>query len=90
MNETAWTLLLELFASRLEGRPLDMTGLSAATGTPFATTVHWLDWLCGRRVAFRDERARNEADVPVGLTEAGAEEMRAYLLASLRLSPWVQ
>ena len=27
---------------------------------------------------------------PIDLSEAGADEMRAYLLASLRLSPWIQ
>ncbi len=88
MNETAWTLLLELFTSRLEGRRLDVAALSAATDIPFATSLHWIDWLSGRGVVRRNEKA--EEGGAVDLTDAGADEMRAYLLASLRLSPWVQ
>jgi len=87
MNETAWTLLLELFASRLEGRRLDAADLSEATDIPFATSLHWIDWLAGRGVVLRTDKAKDGS--VVDLTDSGADEMRAYLLASLRLSPWV-
>jgi hypothetical protein len=89
MNEAAWALLLELFANRLEGERLDATGLAMATGLPFDSALHWLDWLTGRAMIMRGEAA-DAASAPVALTEAAADEMRAYLLAALRLSPWVQ
>lgn len=87
MNEAAWSLMLELFARRLDGDRLDAAGLSTATAIPFDSVLHWTDWLRGRGMAFRNGR---EETALVDLTEAGADQMRAYLLASLRLSPWVQ
>lgn len=89
MSEPAWALLLELFANRLEGERLDATGLAMATGLPFDSTLHCLDELGGRAMITRGE-AEDESRALVALTEAGADEMRAYLLAALRLSPWVQ
>jgi len=89
MSEAAWTLLLELFARRLEGERLDMRGLSVTTGIPLATCQHWVDWLAGRGMMFRNGHAADEEAALIDLTDAGADRMRAYLLASLRLSPWV-
>jgi hypothetical protein len=90
MNETAWTLLLEVYANRLEGQRLNVAGLSEATDVPLASCQHWIDWLHGRGMIFRNARVEDEEAAPVDLTDAAADEMRAYLLASLRLSPWVQ
>ncbi len=90
MSEAAWALLLELFANRLEGERLDVTGLSAATQIPLGATLHWIEWLSGRGMVVRTPRGEDESRALVALTEAGTDEMRAYLLAALRLSPWVQ
>lgn len=90
MNETAWALLLELFADRLEGERRDPAALAAATDVPLASVLHWLDWLAGRTLITRHPQGENEATTVVGLTESAADEMRAYLTAALRLSPWVQ
>lgn len=90
MSEAAWALLLELFADRLEGERLDVAGLSAATEIPLGSALHWIEWLSGRGLVVRQGSAENAENALVALTEAGADEMRAYLLAALRLSPWVQ
>ena len=92
MSEAAWALLLELFANRLEGERLDVSGLSAVTDIPLASALHWIEWLSGRGMVVRygQDEGENGARALVALTEAGADEMRAYLLAALRLSPWVQ
>lgn len=90
MTENAWSLLLELFGARLEGRRLDSGTLSAATGIPLPSCLHWIDWLAGRGMIISNGGAEGEGAVLVDLTEAGTDEMRAYLLASLRISPWVQ
>lgn len=90
MNETAWALLLELFADRLEGERRDAAQLALATGVPLASTLHWLDWLAGRALVARRPQGEAEAAAVAGLTESAADEMRAYLAAALRLSPWVQ
>jgi hypothetical protein len=90
MNEAAWALLLELFANRLEGERLDVAGLSAVTDIPLDSALHWIEWLSGRGMIVRNGPGENAENALVALTEAGADEMRAYLLAALRLSPWVQ
>ena len=88
MNENVWSVLLELFANRMEGRRLDIVGLSDATGLTLDIALHWADWLAGRgMVALK--QIEDDAS-PVDLTDTGADSMRAYLLASLSLSPWVQ
>lgn len=90
MSEAAWALMLELFANSLEGERVDAAALGAATDMPRDSALHWIDWLAGRNMVLRDPEAETEEAALVTLTEAGADEMRAYLLASLRLSPWVQ
>lgn len=87
MNENAWSVLLELFASRMEGSRLKLSDLCQATGLTSDSTLHWADWLAGRGlVALKN--IDGEAS-PVDLTDSGADLMRSYLLGSLSLSPWV-
>ena len=88
MSENAWSVLLELFASRMEGSRLDVTSLSQATGLTTDITLHWADWLAGRGLVAL-KHIEGEAS-PVDLTDSGADSMRSYLLASLSLSPWTQ
>lgn len=90
MSEAAWALLLELFANRLQGERLDVAGLSVVTDIPLASALHWIEWLSGRGMVVRNGPGEIPENALVALTEAGADEMRAYLLAALRLSPWVQ
>ena len=92
MAEAAWAMLLHLFATRLEGRRLDVAGLGKAADLPPASARHWIDWLAGRGMICRAGEGEDggEEATMIDLTEAGADEMRAYLLASLRLSPWIQ
>lgn len=90
MDEAAWALLLELFANRLEGERLDVAALGAVTDVPLASALYWIEWLSGRGMVVRNGPGENPENALVALTEAGADEMRAYVLAALRLSPWVQ
>lgn len=90
MNEAAWTLLLELFANRLEGERRDVAGLSAATGLSLDSCLHWIDWLAGRGIVFRNGRVEAGEIELVDLTDTGADRMHDYLLAALKLSPWTQ
>jgi hypothetical protein len=88
MSENAWSVLLELFACRMEGTRLDVAGLCEATGLTPDIALHWADWLAGRGIVALKHL---EGEIcPVDLTDSGADSMRAYLLASLSLSPWVQ
>lgn len=88
MDDDAWSVLLELFASRLEGRRVVLAELCQATDLKPNIAQHWADWLAGRGLVSINF-AEGEAS-PIDLTDAGADSMRSYLLASLSLSPWVQ
>jgi hypothetical protein len=88
MEEGAWSLLLELMANRLDGRRPDAVALSDAIGLPVDSTLHWIDASAAR--GFVTRRYADAEWAPVELTDRGADRMRAYLLASLTLSPWAQ
>jgi hypothetical protein len=90
MTEAAWALMLQLFAARLDGQRIDLAGLGKATDLPSSSIRHWVDWLAGRGMIFLNGDSADEGAAAIDLSEAGADEMRAYLLASLRLSPWIQ
>lgn len=90
MNESAWTLMLQLLAARLDGQRIDLDGLGQATRLPPTSVRHWVDWLAGRGMIFLAGDSADDECAAIDLSEAGADEMRAYLLASLRLSPWIQ
>jgi hypothetical protein len=90
MNERAWALLLELFASSLEGERRDAAGLSEATGYPLASAHNWIDWLADQGLVMRRPVSGNEEGALIDLTDLGGDRMRTYLLESLKLSPWVQ
>lgn len=89
MNEAAWALLLELYACRLEGERQGVEGVSAGTGIPLDTCLHWIDWLTGRGLAFRNGPNGSGTEL-VDLTDTGADRMQTYLFAALKLSPWVE
>ena len=88
MDDDAWSVLLELFASRLEGRRLDLAELCDATDLKPNIALHWVDWLAGRGLV--SATVAEDGASPIDLTDAGADSMRSYLLAALSLSPWVQ
>lgn len=88
MSETAWTILLELLANRLEGERRGLDDLAEATGLPAGSVLHWVDWLTGRGIVFRTNPGNAEPEL-VDLTDAGADRLHAHLLDALRLSPWV-
>jgi len=90
ITEAAWTVILELFVNRLEGRRMTIEGLSLATETPLDAVQHWTDWLAGRGIVSRSSVSDDDAEALVDLTDTGADRVRSYLIAALNLSPWVQ
>jgi len=88
MDDNAWSVLLELFANRLEGRRPDLAGLSAATELPIDSVLHWIDWIAARGMVSR--KYADAENALIDLTDEGADRMRSFLLKTLSLSPWVQ
>lgn len=44
VGDPEWSLMLELYAARLEGREVHQTGLSVAAGVPQSTALHAGRW----------------------------------------------
>lgn len=89
LGDAAWALLLALLAARLDGRRLAVTSLSDAAEVPLTTALRALDRLAERGLIARNTDAEDERIALVTLTDEGADRMRGYLMAALRLSPWV-
>jgi hypothetical protein len=86
MSESAWDILLELFACRLEGHRLTVTALAEATALPLDSTLHWVDSIAAQ--GFLSRKYADGEHAMVDLTDHGAARMRAYLLTALTLSRW--
>lgn len=88
-GDPVWALLLELFASRLEGRRLSLAQLTENSGVRGTTATRWSRWLEKEGLVSRYSDPDDSRAIILGLTDDAADSMRAYLAAALRLSPWV-
>lgn len=87
--DPAWALLMELLASRLEGEVTTVDVLGLATGLEWATAARWIGRLEAQGLVARGPHGHDERHLLVTLTDEGEDKLRAYLVAALRLSPWV-
>ncbi len=89
VGDLAWTLLLEAYAARLEGRLSVMTGLGAPAGIARSTAHRWAAWLLDRGLLTRHADPEDERIVLIGVSDDAAENIRAYLAAAIAQSPWL-
>ena len=89
VGDLAWTLLLEAYAARLDGRLSVMTGLGAPAGIARSTAHRRVAWLLGRGLLTRHADPKDERIVLIGVSDDAADRIRAYLTAALAQSPWV-
>jgi MarR family len=87
VGEPDWEILLEAFATRLEGRRIPIAGLAASAGLSSATAHDCVRRLIDRGLLVRLDDPPDGRSVSIGLADDGADRMRAYLLAAFRLSP---
>jgi hypothetical protein len=89
-TETAWAMLLELYAARLEGRRVSQTRLGAAVGLPATTGRH-----VARRLLARGLLVWHPGSGPgrnaglLDLSEETERRIAAYLAAAADLAPLV-
>jgi hypothetical protein len=86
-GDPAWAMMLELFLARLEQRPLRATSLSRVSGVPLTTALRWIDRLDEMGILVRTPDPGDRSGI--ALSEKAEDQMRAYLLSALKLSPWV-
>lgn len=76
--DPAWDMLLELFASLLEQRPVSVSKLCHASGVPDTTALRWIRRLEEEHLVVRTPDASDARRVFVGLSSEGEKVMRDY------------
>jgi DNA-binding MarR family transcriptional regulator len=89
-GDPEWSLMLELYAARLEGREVHQTGLSVAAGVAQSTALQATRRLVEAGLFATRPDPRDGRKLLVALTAQAAERIRSYLTAALEIgSPLV-
>jgi hypothetical protein len=86
IGDSAWALLLEAYAARLEGRRIPVTGFGAAEGMARSTAHRWTRLLLARGLLSAGPADGDRRPSLIGLSDEGAKRMRAYLVEAAGLS----
>jgi DNA-binding MarR family transcriptional regulator len=87
VGESEWSLMLELYAARLEGRDIHQTGLAVAAGLPQTTALHATRRLLAAGIFEAAPDPRDKRRLLIRLSEATAGRIGAYLGAATRIAP---
>jgi hypothetical protein len=87
IGDSAWALLLEAYAARLEGRRVPITGFGAAEGMARSTAHRWTRLLISRGLLSAEPADGERRPALIGLSDEGAKRVRACLAEAARLSP---
>lgn len=82
-GDPVWSLLLELYAARLERRRIGQNRLAAAAGVPATTAFRMTRLLMEEGLVTATEDPADRRLVILALTDQAAERMRAYLHTAL-------
>lgn len=74
-SDPAWDILLELYAAKLGGRSMSLSGLARAIETPPSTTGRWIAALEDHRLVSSSIDPTDPGRVQVKLTTEGASKM---------------
>ncbi|HEX9947769.1 MAG TPA: winged helix DNA-binding protein [Allosphingosinicella sp.] len=85
VGDPEWSLMLELYAARLEGRQIHQTGLSVAAGVPQSTALQATRRLVEAGLFATTPDPRDGRKLLVALTAPAAERIRSYLTAALEI-----
>lgn len=78
-EDPAWDMLLDLYASRLEGRRVSVSSLCIAAAVPPTTALRWIARLTERRLLARTPDPGDRRRVFIGLTDEAVRALQAYL-----------
>jgi DNA-binding MarR family transcriptional regulator len=87
VGEAEWSLMLELYAARLEGRRVHQTGLAVAAGLPQTTALHATRRLIGGGLFAAGPDPHDKRRLLISLSDLAAGRIRAYLTAASRIAP---
>ena len=83
-GHSGWSLLLELFAAMLEGRPHSPASLAESCGVAGTTMLRWLARLEAAGLAIRRPDPEDGRRALIELTPRAARSMHEYLSAAAR------
>ncbi|MBB3472655.1 winged helix DNA-binding protein [Sphingomonas sp. BK345] len=78
-EDPAWDMLLDLYASRLEGRRVSVSSLCIAAAVAPTTALRWITRLTERRLLARTPDPGDRRRVFIGLTDEAVRALQAYL-----------
>ncbi|HEX8365255.1 MAG TPA: MarR family transcriptional regulator [Allosphingosinicella sp.] len=84
--DPVWDMLLDLYAARLEGRPVSVSSLCIAAAVPATTALRWITILEQRGILLRAADARDGRRILVELGPGAAEKMEQMLSAARAVS----
>jgi hypothetical protein len=84
--DAAWSMMLELYAARLEGRSLSQTRLGTATGVPQTTALQVIRRLLDTGIFTKEADPHDKRVLMISLSALTTERMRAYLVATHRIA----
>jgi DNA-binding MarR family transcriptional regulator len=85
-TDAAWSMMLELYAARLEGRNLHQTGLSVAAAVPETTALRVTRRMLKTGIFLKKADPEDKRLLIICLSDAAAERIRAYLAAASSLA----
>lgn len=87
VTDSEWSLILELYAARLEYRQVHQTGLSVAAGVPQTTAVHATRRLIEAEIFAAKPDPSDKRRLLIALTPTAADRLRAYFTAAAGMAP---
>ncbi len=85
--DPAWDMLLDLYAARLEERPVAVSSLCIAAAVPPTTALRWIKSLCDQGLFVRTADPEDGRRVFIKLADGAAAGLEKYLRAAHRVSP---
>jgi DNA-binding MarR family transcriptional regulator len=80
--DPAWDMMLDLLASKLEGRRVSVSSLCLAAAVPQTTALRWIRLLGERGLVERSEDLLDARRVYVSLSASATERLVALLAAT--------
>jgi hypothetical protein len=82
--DPAWDMLLDLFASHLEGRRVSVSSLCIAASVPPTTALRWISTMHDAGLFERQADPSDRRRAYIALSAQGIESMRGYIAAAKR------
>ena len=87
LSDAAWAMMLELYATRLEGRMVHQTQLGILASIPQTTALATARRLIAKGVFVSIPHPEDKRLVVIGLSDQTADRLARYMTAAYKVSP---